>query len=478
MSGCLTKVAIVDKLAQIENWYVQFLAGGIDSATLQANVGSLIASSEDDEYQGGNYSSRIVSVVPDPTSPTITLNLLYVAAVPGVVPVECSTKECFAVSITFLPHPNGLQALALTPDTDILYKDGRVTGGYDLCSAITAYNHTKEKKDDGVTTECLVICGGEIGSCEPKDCLDFLSFLCNKLEVDFSIRRDKCGRLWLVTLDWNVEDFPYDHKECETVEMVETCVYYVDYEKLRHYYEKKSCFRFDECDPAELAQKTKCYEILFLCVGGTLTAAYSTDDYKKLPQFFREIVECCEFECVDIATAEPIVKKSSGDFEQICFGNYNCVRKLYCCKRDKCEKHRKYHECCRKHAHERHHHKHCKTACKCGYVKKYGEAGECSSSESEQEPDDEVGHGDDNDEVGHGDDNDEVGHGDACADVGYSDGGYSRNEHSEDDDTYEGRSGYDFICPHKKDKCCYYNEHHGEKSCRDNCCYGAAHYRK
>lgn len=469
MSGCLTKVGIVDKLAQIQAWFDRFRADPTyTSIDLQNDVIALLDACKTDEYQGSNYSSRIVCVVPNPTCPIITLNLLYVAAVPGSYPVECTTKECFAVSITYLPHPNNYETLILTPQADTLYKDGRVTGGYDLCSAITAYNHAKETKDEGITTECLVICGGEVGSCEPKDCLDFLSFLCNKLEVNFSIRRDKCGRLWLVTLDWNVEDFPYDHKECETVETVETCVYYVDYEKLRHYYEKKSCFNFDKCDPAELAQKTKCYEISFFCLEGVLTASYSTSDYKKLPQFFREIVECCEFECIDVSTADPIVKKSSGDFEQICFGNYNCVRKLYCCKRDKCEKHRHYHECCRKHAHEHHHHKHCKTVCKCGYKKKYGEAGECSNSESESESESEQ-------ESGH---NSEAEHSDACSVGGHSDGGHSDGGHSEGGHSEGGHSGYNFICPHKKDKCCYYNDHHGDKACRDSCCHGRAHYRK
>ena len=370
MSGCLTKAAIVDKLSQIETLFVRFLAGDINSVTLQADVTAILDACKDDEYNDGNYSTRQVCVVPDETCPLITLNLLYVAAVPGSFPVECSKKECFAVSITYLPHPNGLQALVLTPQTDTLYKDGRVTGGYGVCSAITAYNHTKQKDCDDLTTETLVICGGSIDNCGPKDCLDFLSFLCNKLNFDFSIRRDRCGKLWLVTMEWDVEDYPFDHKECETVKETEVCTYYINYEKLRHYYEKKSCFRFDKCDPAELAYKTKYYEILFFCIDGELVATYITDDYMKLPQFFREIAECCNFVCEPIAPAStarlvleegseeegaevssshgPLVTKISGDAGEICFGNYHCVRKLYCCKRkekcgyDKYEKHDKY----------------------------------------------------------------------------------------------------------------------------------------
>ena len=482
MASCLTKAQITAELSLIEEIYIQFLKGpangGIDNVTAHNQVTAILDSNKPYEYNLGNYGTRVVCVCPDNTSPVIVLNLLYVAPVPGKFPVECSTTECLAVSITFVPHPNGLQPLSLTPNTKTLYKDGRIVGGYDLADSITAYDHSVQA--DGDTTECLIICG-TAKKCDTADCLDFLSYLCDKLETDFVVKRDKCGKLWLITLDWTDDDFPYDHKDCVIVEEEEICTYYVDYEKLRCYYEKKSCFRFDECDPAQLSQTTRCFEIYFTCIEGEIVVNYSTSEHEKLPKCFREIAQTCNFICEPIPspTTKSIHQHPSGEFDTICRGNYTCVRRLYCCIRDKCEKYRKYHQCCRKHAHAHHHFKKCKTKCVCEYTKKYGD-GEKFDPEvhlSDHEVEESY---DGYQSSGHGGYQSETKQeSDCCVDEvepKYESDCCVEEVKPKYESDNRKSDGYGFTCPYKKSKCCYKNTGHRNRACRNECCYGQSHY--
>ena len=385
MSQSITKGQIVANLEAIQELYEKFLSSdpcnGTGSQEVIDGVNAIIEEDKDKEKNGGNYSTRIVIVVPEKCQPIIVLNLLYRAAKPGVYPIEWADDQYYAVSISFVPHPNGKQSLVLAPTTETLYKDGRIVGGFDLCDSITAYDDS-DHQQEGEVTECLIICG-DAKKCEPNDCLDFLSYLCKTLGLNFSVRRDKCGKLWLISNEWTNQDFPFDHKVCTGEGSAEVCTYYVNYDRLRCYYEKKSCFRFDDCDPAQLSQTTRCYEIYFACMGEgcdekELVAVYAVKEgsYERLPRCYREIAEACNFVCSRNWEITPPVLRPSGEgFENICVGNYTCTRRLYCCNKDKCSKYRTYHQCCRRHAHEHHHANRCNrdTECGCGFTKKFSD---------------------------------------------------------------------------------------------------------
>ena len=326
---------------------------------------------------GGGYSCKIVSIIPNDKCPIIILNLLYRACLPGTIPNKTSCTDLYQVSIALLPNPNNRQSLALVPAFDNQYNDGRVTID-GICKGISVFHLKENNNCDEETTECLIICGGNVGSCDPKDGLDFLSFLCNRFDFDFSVRRDRRGKLWLISNAWTEESFPSDHVE---VLNESNNKYYIDYERLRRFFEKKSCFKFDDCDPAQLAALTRCYEIWIICQDGQLAFVYTAKQYRRLDRCFKEIVETCNFDCFPTDGQTPTVRTPTYDMGQICVGNYNCVRKLYCCsldkkgvdcddKKDKCSK---YSACCREHAHEHHHKKKCGSngKCKCGYNKKY-----------------------------------------------------------------------------------------------------------
>lgn len=488
--SCATKGELTTFLYEVQGLYTNFLQpGGITSGELQTTVQALVDALSPKEYNGGNYSGKVVIICPTPSTSIVVLNLLYNACLPGTEPQVASNKACYSVALALVPNPNVKQALPLAYCSEIIYDDARVTADSTICQGVNVYDKCDNSCSDDIVTNTLVICGGGVDNCGPKDCLDFLSFLGDKYGFSFAVRRDRKGRLWLVTGEWTDENFPYDHKECGPINDVETCLYFINYEKLRRYYERKSCFKFDKCDPAQLASTTRCYEIwlTYDALVGALTVNYATASFQKLPRCFRELIDICTFECFPVATNPNFGKEklAVSSFDEVCFGNYNCVRSVYCCEKDKFDKHcRKYDACCKKHAHGHYHKGHCKKGCSCGYQKKYGDgAAPESDSDSSSSSDSDSDHGKDYGKD-HGKEEDHCKGKDYGSDHSkgadhgkdYGSDHSKRSDHGKDYESDHGDDGYDYTCPYKGNKCCYHDNHHGEKRCgKNDCCWGGPH---
>jgi hypothetical protein len=353
MTTCISKQDLLAQLSAIQGIYRSFLQGVVNSSEASDQIVSLLSAISSSEKNNGLYEGRIVSLFPSEQAPVVTLNLLYRACLPGTSPPQESPNSYFQVSLTLLPNPNLKDVLTLTPSSDTNFADGRVTGGSDLANLpvnfIVASNGAAEQ-----VVETLLVCGDGVQICpEPKK-PDFLSYLVKELNQSFTVRRDKCGRLWLVVSSWDNAYVPASYSS--------DGLYYVNYSHLREYYSRKSCFTFSECDPAYVVSFTSCYEIWISNVfseqdgTNTLTVKYATNDYTSLPKCFRFIIDAIHPVCVEIPNENLEIKKNSTKSLLICtsgclqpFGqeytaDYQQFLDLYC----SCYKEYDYSSCCKK----------------------------------------------------------------------------------------------------------------------------------
>jgi len=272
------------------------------------------------EVDGGNYYGRTVKIYYDDHKPKVDIMLRYST-------YGCHDTEWLVV-FCIIVHPNGKEAMFLHAPEENVYSEPKLHAHDPICRITNLYHPVHE---DICVDGDVIIEGGE------NLCLDFLTFLCDQLDTDFVVKQRWCRRVIKIEESSTVD-------LSKLLKIPEKCFIkgrdgdeftfpiVMDYCCVRKFYEK--CFIFDKCDPAELAVKTKKFEIYLACVGGQLQVVYQTDNFEDLPKCFQQIAEACDFNCVMNPPNGNGHQEPEYIFGMTCTSTeYECVRQLFCCLR-------------------------------------------------------------------------------------------------------------------------------------------------
>lgn len=394
MAASVTRATLTALLANVATSYNDFLSlgcPGVPSAAVIATINALLAAYSAAEYNGGAYSTRIVSVLPSCANPSVLLSLLYRA-------VESPT-QLWRVNVCFVPSPNNRGYLVLFSDVDLLTNTDSLIPDNNPGDAIGVYDPTPgaasgvpflincgggDSSCGSKKSSCSKCDGGGCGSCSEAK-VDFPSYLNNTLGADFSIRRDcKCCKWVLTTLPSITVGCKINYPK-KTVNGIN----YYSYDSLRKQYEKVNCQTFANKDASDLVALTQCYETWIASVSSNLTFYYVYGNYKRLPKTIRKLVENAGPSC----SAAPVVNPTTPIVPQlpqqnpapcsnlspcapvptpgsvICFVGYAALNCSYVSCSD-CFKCPPYKDCCKSHS-------------KCGSKKKKSKCCDSSSSSSD-----------------------------------------------------------------------------------------------